>query len=108
MIACKQLDITHFIMPKFSKTELQKMFGVRRLTCFALDFEKMEPFKEKLLSGISEFNNNFETKPDLTKFRYADDSMFNAKKFGHTLIKKWNVLINPKNNKKKIRAKSLE
>ena len=102
------MDLSHYILPKFSKSELQKMFGVRRITCFAIDFKNMEPFREKLLSDISDFSNNFQTKPDLTKFRYADDSMFSSNKFGHTLIKKWNVLINPKNNKKKIRAKSVE
>ena len=60
-----------------------------------------------MLATIKGFNNNFATKPDLNKYRYADDSMFNQNKFGHTLIKKWHVLINPKNNKKNIRSKSV-
>ena len=82
------------------------MFGVKRLTTFGLNFSGMEQYRDKMTEKIAEFNNNFETKPDLNKFRYADDSMFNSSKFGHTLIKKWDVLVNQKNNKKKIRSKS--
>ena len=106
MIACKQMKISHFVLPKFAKNELQQVFGVKRLTTFGLNFSGMEQYREKLTDKISEFNNNFEAKPDLIKFRYADDSMFNSSKFGHTLIKKWDVLVNQKNNKKKIRSKS--
>lgn len=106
MIACKQMNISHFVLPKFAKNELQQVFGVRRLTTFGLNFSGMDQYREKMTEKIAEFNNNFEAKPDLNKFRYADDSMFNQSKFGHTLIKKWDVLVNPKNNKKMIRSKS--
>jgi hypothetical protein len=71
------MDIAHFVLPKFTKTDLQKWFGVRRITCFALDFSTLEQYRERMLQKIEEFNNNFVTKPDLDKFRYADDSMFN-------------------------------
>ena len=46
MIACRQAAINappipHWVLPKFSKTEMTKIFGVKRLTCFTLDFSKM-------------------------------------------------------------------
>lgn len=77
-IVCKQMSLTHFILPKFAKTELTQAFGVKRLTCFAVEFQgALEVYREKMLEKIAEFNNNFECKPSLSKYRYADDSMFN-------------------------------
>lgn len=77
MIACKQMGISHFVLPKFAKNELQLAFGVKRLTTFGLNFSGMEHCRDKLTEKVAEFNNNFEAKPDLNKYRYADDSMFN-------------------------------
>ena len=98
MVACKQIGVTHFVMPKFSKGEISKAFGVKRITCFGLDIkdDHQIQLKNLILEKFGEFNNNFETKPDLKKYRYADDSMFNQNKFGPTLIKKWHVELNPK------------
>lgn len=69
------MAITHFVLPKFAKGELQRCFGVKRLTCFGLS--GVERYRDKLIKSIEQFNNSFESKPDLTKYRYADDSMFN-------------------------------
>jgi hypothetical protein len=61
------------------------MFGVKRITCFCLDFSKCisEPgnskvleSKEKIESLLKGYESNPTETPDLGKFRYADDSMF--------------------------------
>mmetsp|Transcript_39715 Transcript_39715/g.60872 ORF Transcript_39715/g.60872 Transcript_39715/m.60872 type:complete len:106 (+) Transcript_39715:595-912(+) len=96
------------------------MFGVKRLTCFALDFTRLAPEKslpstpqemEDLLSsiskGLSQFDNSFASKSELCKYRYADDSMFsgtNSLTFRDTIMKKWTIDIRGKNNKKTLRS----
>ena len=104
VIACKQQNLPHFILPRFLKKDLSEMFGVKRITCFGLDLSQSLEIPDQLCKFIGEFNNNFESAPDLNKFRHADDSMFNQSKLGHTLIKKWWVVKNPKNNKKVMRS----
>ena len=42
LAACRQQAISHYVLPKFSKVELCKMFKVKRVTCFAIDFEKAQ------------------------------------------------------------------
>ena len=87
MIACRQAaidapPIPHWVLPKFSKTEMTKIFGVKRLTCFTLDFSKMsdaskvQEARDGIETMLKEYINDPAEKPDLTKFRYADDSMF--------------------------------
>jgi hypothetical protein len=49
LIACKQMSLTHFVLPKFAKGELSKFFKVRNLTSFAIDFEKVPQYRDKLL-----------------------------------------------------------
>ena len=46
--ACRQSrsDITdaginHYVLPKFSKVELCKIFGVKKLMCFSIDFSTL-------------------------------------------------------------------
>jgi len=36
VMACRQLSVKHFILPKFSGGEVKALFGVKRLTCFGL------------------------------------------------------------------------
>jgi len=43
------MGVSHYILPKFSKSELQKMFGVNKLTSFAINFENLDQYREKLL-----------------------------------------------------------
>lgn len=91
--------------------ELCKLFGVKRITAFAV---RCHAFPDSLRIGLeselSPFNQVItEDKADLTKFRYADDSMFAMRtqnELRSTLIKKWTVEINPKNFKKQAKMKS--
>ena len=48
VVACKQVGLMHFILPRFIKKELCEIFGVKRLTCFGFDFEKNGEIKEKM------------------------------------------------------------
>ena len=87
MIACKQINkLDHYILPTFSKTDLSKLFNVKRITCFSLDFnvfEKQEnipsqiiELRDRLKKELEIFNNYKSTPPNLKNYRYADDSMF--------------------------------
>jgi len=66
---CKQissqgLPLNHYILPKFIKGEICKVFGVRRLVCFMIDFSKLkkqilgklpdsiEPMKQNILEML--------------------------------------------------------
>jgi hypothetical protein len=42
--------INHYFLPKFSKVELCKIFGVKKLMCFSIDFGT--------LSGIDNVRSN--------------------------------------------------
>ena len=54
LVACRQMNtfdveegdhvnfLNHFILPKFSQIDLTKAFGVKRVSCFALDFTGCE------------------------------------------------------------------
>jgi len=45
------------VLPKFSKVELCKIFGVKRLTVFAVDFAKVgNQVKETFERELEEFN----------------------------------------------------
>lgn len=58
---------------------------------------------QSLESELSPFNQLLsEERPDIKKFRYADDSMFvvrQSNELRNTQIKKWTVEIHPKNHK---------
>ena len=109
MIACRQSAINappipHWVLPKFSKTEMTKIFGVKRLTCFTLDFSKMsdsskvQEARDGIETMLKEYGSDPAEKPDLTKFRYADDSMFigqsNSHELRRTILKRWNIELN--------------
>jgi len=54
LAACRQQATSHYVLPKFSKVELCKIFGVRRLTCFAVCFEKTQPgLKAEMQTALS-------------------------------------------------------
>lgn len=93
------------MLPKFAKVELCKLFGVKRLTAFAMMFDAFpDSMRKGLEEELSQFNQSIsEDKADLSKFRFADDSMFvmrHENELRNTLIKKWTVAIHPKNHKK--------
>jgi len=93
------------VLPKFTKVELCKLFGVKRLTAFAMMWDAFpHSMRIPLEEELSKFNMRIsEDKADLDKFRFADDSMFvmrNQNELRNTLIKKWTVEIHPKNHKK--------
>jgi hypothetical protein len=72
------------------------MFSVKRLTSFALNLDGMPAsLAEGILKELSPFNMLVTAKTaDLSKFRYADDSMFISRhemELRSTLIKKWTV-----------------
>ena len=70
---CRQTKgLNHFVLPKFAKNELCKLFGVKRITCFLIDFSPCTKLKDDLLKNWEQFNNLAETKPDLDKYRFAD------------------------------------
>ena len=109
MIACRQAAINappipHWVLPKFSKTEMTKIFGVKRLTCFTLDFSKMsdsskvQEARDGIETMLKEYGSDPAEKPDLAKFRYADDSMFigqsNSHELRRTILKRWNIELN--------------
>jgi hypothetical protein len=68
----------HFVLPKFSKVELCKLFNVRRVTSFALRLDGVPgSVGESIESELSKFNQLLEAgSADIKKYRYADDSMF--------------------------------
>jgi hypothetical protein len=77
--------LNHYALPKFAKNELSKIFGVRRLTCFALDFSQLRnkelpaevsKMKSEMEEKLANFNNIKEGPPSLSNYRYADDSYF--------------------------------
>jgi len=113
LAACKQAQVNHYVLPKFAKAELCKVFGVKRVTSFALVFDGMpERLQLHLEKELEPFNQLVaDGKADINKFRYADDSMFVVRaqnELRSTQIKKWTVEIHGKNHKKleKLRAKS--
>ena len=48
VVACKQVSITHFILPRFIKKELCEMFGVKRLTSFGIDLRNNKEIKQSI------------------------------------------------------------
>ena len=57
LTACRQASsdvidegINHYVLPKFTKNELCKIFGVKKLMCFSIDFST--------LSGIQDQKQN--------------------------------------------------
>ena len=123
MTACKQIKITkndqeeahdginHYILPKFGKSEVSKLFGVKHIMCFSVDLRQYKIISNTILSELQLFNlNHQDGKPSLSKFRYADDSLFHTSSshnFRFTEMKKWSVVINPKNHKKNKRTMSV-
>ena len=47
---------------------------------------------------LKDYGSNPAEKPDLAKFRYADDSMFvvqsNSHELRRTILKRWNIALN--------------
>ena len=74
--------IDHYILHKSAKPNLLKTFGVKRITCFGLDFSGLSDIKdiqrakEKVLGKLKGFECNPAKTQDLSNFRYAEDSMF--------------------------------
>lgn len=57
MGACKQQALSHYVLPKFSKVELCKIFKVKHLTAFAIDFQRLpSSLKQSFETELSPFN----------------------------------------------------
>jgi hypothetical protein len=63
---CRQRNTPHIILPKFQQQSLAQLFGVRRLTCFALHSESKDlpwwcdmanPNDSELIVKLNEFDN---------------------------------------------------
>ena len=59
--ACRQSrsDITdeginHYVLPKFSKVELCKIFGVKKLMCFSIDFTTLSGMNNEKQNIVQE------------------------------------------------------
>lgn len=105
MAACRQSGIHHYVLPKFSKVELCKQFGVKRITAFALKLDGLPPaFGLQIEKELAQFDQLMEPgTADVKKYRYADDSMFqlrSSNELRNCQVKKWTVEIHPKNHKK--------
>ena len=102
MAACRQGGVSHYVLPKFAKADLSKLFGVKRISVFAL--QAVPPkIGDFLLTDIRQFDQLAASESaDIHKFRYPDDSMFSMRSgdLRNTLIKKWTVEIFNKNHKK--------
>tara|TARA_B110000285_G_scaffold44438_1_gene49475 strand:+ start:118 stop:360 length:243 start_codon:yes stop_codon:yes gene_type:complete len=66
LAACRQSrstiadeGINHYILPKFSKVELCKIFGVKKLMCFSIDFSTLTSInqeKQTIIQELAIFN----------------------------------------------------
>jgi hypothetical protein len=88
---CRQFGFHNYLLPKFMKKNCSDLFGVKRLSCFALKIDNMEQVN-KVLKELKEFDNHAELREGIDEHKYAEEMMFKT-----CLIKKWQVEINPKN-----------
>jgi len=66
LAACRQSrsdvadeGINHYFLPKFSKVELCKIFGVKKLMCFSIDFSTLSGIdkeKQNIIQELAIFN----------------------------------------------------
>ena len=86
---CRQLNLPHFILPKFLLSGLTQLFRVKRLTCFAIRDEfTSDKVKVEFHKRLSEFDNRQQTER-IDKLKYAQETMFKP-----VHIKRWEVIKN--------------
>eukprot|EP00347_Sterkiella_histriomuscorum_P020805 403336394 len=90
---CRQFNVQHYILPKFLKKNCCEIFGVNKLTSFAIKIEDKN-VKQRITDELKEFDNDPLMKQDVTELKYADETIFKT-----CYVKKWQVEINPKKNK---------
>lgn len=82
---CRQFGVHNYLMPKFLKKGCAELFGVKRLSCFALRVED-DVKREKLIKELSEFDNHLDGRETLGEHRFVEESLFKT-----CFIKKWQV-----------------
>jgi len=106
---CKTFNLHHYILPKFVKNGFCDLFKVKKLTCFSLFFNMKAEEREiceVLLSKLKEFDNlkleeNLSKGSLLSNYKNAEAQLFKS-----CLVKKWEVVINPR--KKRLKQRRLE
>lgn len=72
-------------MPKFLKKNCTELFGVKRLSCFALRVEN-EEMREGLIKELAEFDNHLNSRETVDQHRFAEETLFKT-----CFVKKWQV-----------------
>ena len=80
---CRQFGFHNFLFPKFLKKNVCDIFGVKRLTSFALKVED-ETLRSEITKNIKEFDNHPDNRDNLQEFKYAEETMFKT-----CYIKRW-------------------
>ena len=97
--ACRQLNIKHYVLPKFQLQTLTQLFKVRRMTCFSiLDDFTTDPKKAEFLKRFDEHDNRAEGE-NIEKVKNSE-YMFKT-----VTVKKWEVIKNVKENRLTLKEK---
>ena len=97
--SCRLNAVPHVVLPRFQLPSLQKLFAVKRLTCFALVSPKVRtqsskswwidlenPDDSDLLDKVNKFTN-FKRSDRLEEHKGAEDWMFKQ-----ASVKRWAVI----------------